>query len=319
MGYRLAMSAEIHDWLTDLRGTDPPAALLAGQALTALATEGDGLGPPLVTGLADWPAPAELPGALDSCYLARLESMQVMRHRVAEAATLRKDIEQQFVNLQATLAEQRQRGAGEPATEDQVAELRRSFTEAKKAEKQLTAASQYQQMRTEAFRTRKEVLTAMYTAAHAEYLIEQALEQDTGDSSPVTAAEARLRDVTSEMARELRQQLPAADLMELRPGAPGDSGIRVLFAVEPAGTALLIAALEGPDAIRDHYREAVFGSAGVLRTVRQGQDDEAAAQAFDDAQSFLDEFFPGDAGDVSAGAAALVAANRQNFTGTSQG
>ena len=48
MGYRLQMSAEIRDWLADLRDTDPPAALLAGQALAALAEEGEGLGPPLV-------------------------------------------------------------------------------------------------------------------------------------------------------------------------------------------------------------------------------------------------------------------------------
>jgi hypothetical protein len=33
----LKMSAEIHDWLADLRDSDPPAAFLVGQALTALA------------------------------------------------------------------------------------------------------------------------------------------------------------------------------------------------------------------------------------------------------------------------------------------
>jgi hypothetical protein len=48
MGYRLQMAAEIRDWLADLRDSDPPAALLAGQALAALAEEGDSLGPPLV-------------------------------------------------------------------------------------------------------------------------------------------------------------------------------------------------------------------------------------------------------------------------------
>ena len=53
--------------------------------------------------------------------------------------------------------------------------------------------------------------------------------------------------------------------MELRPGAPADSGIRILFAVEPPGTALLIAVLEGRDAVRDHYREAVLLASEVLR------------------------------------------------------
>ncbi len=66
--------------------------MLVGQALTALAREGDALGTPLVIWMADRPRPDELPGALDQCYQAWLESMQVMHHRVAEAATLRKDI-----------------------------------------------------------------------------------------------------------------------------------------------------------------------------------------------------------------------------------
>ena len=35
MGYRLQMSAEIYDWLAELRGSDPPAAALAAQALAA--------------------------------------------------------------------------------------------------------------------------------------------------------------------------------------------------------------------------------------------------------------------------------------------
>ena len=37
MGYRLQMSVEIYDWLAELRGSDPSAAVLAAQALAALA------------------------------------------------------------------------------------------------------------------------------------------------------------------------------------------------------------------------------------------------------------------------------------------
>jgi DNA-binding XRE family transcriptional regulator len=96
-------------------------------------------------------------------------------------------------------------------------------------------------------------------------------------------------------------------LLELRPGAPGDSGIRILFAVEPPGAALLIAVLEGREAVQDHHREAVVLSADVLRQARVGQAPEAAARAYDDTRSFLEEFFPGSADEVDAGAAALVA------------
>ena len=84
--------------------------------------------------------------------------------------------------------------------------------------------------------------------------------------------------------------------MELRPGAPADSGIHILFAVEPPGTALLIAVLEGGDAVRDHYREAVLLASGVLQEARArplGQAAEAGVHTFGDAQSFLEEFFPG--------------------------
>ena len=37
---------EIHDWLADLHETDPAAALLVGQALAALMSEGASLGSP---------------------------------------------------------------------------------------------------------------------------------------------------------------------------------------------------------------------------------------------------------------------------------
>ena len=46
MSYRLEMSAEIYDWLAELRDSDPPAAVMAGRALAALADGGDRLGPP---------------------------------------------------------------------------------------------------------------------------------------------------------------------------------------------------------------------------------------------------------------------------------
>ena len=307
MGYRLQMSAEIRDWLADLRDSDPPAALLAGQALAALAEEGEGLGPPLVRP-ADRPRPEDLQAALDRRYQAWLESLTGTRRRVADAVTLRRDIEQQIAGLQPQAADQA----------DQLAELRRLLTSVTEAEARLTAASQREQARFDSFRSRKEVLKAAYIAARAEYLIEEAAGQHRGDEgagpaelSALTAgASDRLRDVTAEIERELGPQAPAGDLLELRPGAPGDSGIRILLAVEPPGTALLIAVLEGHDAVRDDYPEAVRLSAEVLQQVRAGQDPEAVAHAFPGTRSFLEEFFPGQADEVMRSAVALIAANR---------
>jgi hypothetical protein len=289
MGYRLEMSAEIYEWLAELRDSDPPTAILAAQALTTLADSGDRLGPPLVTAVAPRLSSDELESALDQHYQARLESMNAMRRRVAQAATLRKNIE-----LQLTKLERPSDSAG----------LQERFAAAMAAEERLTAESQREQMRVDAFRTRKEVLKAAYTAAEAAQLIEQA--QDMGDDAvrpddPAGGA-ARLDEIIGQIKQELDLEAPAEDLMELRPGAPADSGIRILFAVEPPGTALLIAVLEGDDAVRDHYRDAVFLASEVLQEARAYRAREEAGHAFGDAQSFLEEFFPGRVDELRAAA-----------------
>ena len=288
MGYRLRMSAEIYDWLAELRDSDPPAAVLAAQALAALADGGDRLGPPLVTAVAAGRLrPDELLSAVDRHYQAQLESMSALRRRVAQVAMQRKDIERQLTELEPPSA---------------PAGLRERLAAAIEAEERLTAESQREQMRVDAFRTRKEVLKAAYTVAWAEQLIDQA--QDADDDAARLddpAGAARLDEITGQIEQELDLEAPAEGLMELRPGAPADSGIRILFAVEPPGTAFLVAVLEGGDAVRDHYREAVLLASAVLREARAGPSDqgaEAAAHTFGDAQSFLEEFFPGRADEL---------------------
>jgi hypothetical protein len=58
--------------------------------------------------------------------------------------------------------------------------------------------------------------------------------------------------------------------------------------------------LEGPEAVEDRYPEAVLASADTLRRVRVGQAPEAAAHAYDDPRSFLEELYPVNVGDASA-------------------
>ena len=294
MGYRLQMSAEIYDWLAELRGSDQPTAVLAAQALAALATDGDRLGPPLVIAVAGRLRPDELSPALDRRYQAWLESMSVMRRRVADAVTLRKNIERQLAEVESPRVvrdEQHQPAPGAGRSEavaqaadevveaapDRAAGLREQLAAAIETEQRLAAASQREQMRVDAFRTRKEILKAAYTTARAEQLIEQAQEADAADVRPEdpvwpsAGAAARLDEITSQLERELGWEAPAEGLMELRPGAPAGSDIRILFAVEPPGAALLIAVLEGSGAVQDHYRQAVSLASGVLREARAGQ------------------------------------------------
>src|SRR3984957_2108916 len=97
------MSGEIHDWLADLHGTDPTAARQVGQALAALMSEGASLGPPLVVPVAEtWPE--DLPAALDASYQHRLDGLKAVRKRVADAAWLVKDIQDQVDELESARA-----------------------------------------------------------------------------------------------------------------------------------------------------------------------------------------------------------------------
>jgi hypothetical protein len=335
VAYRLRMSGEIRDWLADLNGSDPPAARLAGEALTALIGEGDRLGPPLVVSLARSTRAADLSEALDRSYADRLGRLQILRRLVGDAVTLARDIQIQVTDLellQTRLGDQRRQAldAGDSAAaaraadelvaaEDQLAELRRLLPGVTEAERRLTEQYQLMNAQVQDFRTRKEVLKASYTAALAERTVRDAdAAMGQADAGPREAPDVadtgdsdRLGKVIGEIERELDGEATAEDLLELRPGAPGDGDeIRIIFAVEPAGTALLIAVLEGRDAVRDRRREAVAASAELLQRVRAGQAPEAAAVEFAGVRSFLGEFFPGRADEVEAGAAALVARGR---------
>jgi len=122
-GYALAMSDEIHHWLAELRGSDPPAALRVVQALVTLMEKGASLGDPLVASAAgSWPW--ALLQALDRSYQERLEHLGAVRRGEADAAALIKDIHDQVAALetaQTNLEDQHRRaldtGRPQEATE----------------------------------------------------------------------------------------------------------------------------------------------------------------------------------------------------------
>ncbi len=188
MGYRLRMSGEIHDWLADLHDSDPAAALLAGQALAALIGEGASLGPPLVVPAAvTWPE--DLVAALDASYQDRLERLQVMRRRAAEAAWLVRDMKDQIDVLESVQArlDDRHRRALEAGREEEAAKAADRLAAAQQeaaqargmlpwiteAERWLETRLRRVERRTAAFRTRKELLKATYTATRAELQVNE--------------------------------------------------------------------------------------------------------------------------------------------------
>jgi len=313
-GYALAMSSEIREWLTGLRDSEPTAALVVRQAVAALMNEGAHLGEPVVVfAMGSWgPALAE---GLERSYREQAERLAVVRGGEADAIALAQDIRQLAAYLESAQMELRKlseraldAGRAEEAERiavtldtawQQEAELRRLLPKVVEAARRLGADQRARQSRVGAFRTRKDQLKATYTSAQ---LTVQALEsiiaasprrQEEAEAS--RDAEARLlREVIAEMERELGQGPWPDDLMELRPVGSGESAIRVLFAVEPPGTALLIAVLDGPEAVRDLYLEAILLSADRLRQVRAGQAPEAAAHRYDNASRFLADFSPGE-------------------------
>lgn len=321
-GYVLRMSGEIQDWLADLRASDPAIAARVVNALATLMLEGASAGDPLVISTAgSWPW--ALMAALDRAYQERLDRLATLRRAVADAATLAKDVENHISELESIQAEMEQlsrgaRDAGKPqeaakgsndltALQRQKAEADRLLPRVVHARDRLAMTTQRLQSGIDAFRVRKEVFKASYIAAEGSARVRAVIagsgiagdevdrQQEAGGEA-IGEAEARLADLTAQMEQELGQHAWPEGLMELRPGAPTNSDIRILFAVEPPAAALLIAVVEGPEAVEELYLEAVLVAADMVDRVHSGQAPEAAAHTYGDAPSFLQRFHPGNVG-----------------------
>ena len=239
--------------------------------------------------------------------------------------------------------------AREAEVQEQLSELRSQFLILTGDEEKLTAASQRLAAKVNAFRTQKETIKATYTAAEATQRIREAFADIGADLSDVkvTYAEAdvssgpggaaaandeptrvtpalpgdkptpKTRGVTPASlggpAPEDRDSvLPPPEMMELRPGAPGEVRTGLLFALEPHGTAVLLARVEDPGGSAGEYQEVIPVATARLAAQSGPAADAASPGAFTsyDAESFLDEFFPGEETEVEIGAAALAARNR---------
>ena len=102
------------------------------------------------------------------------------------------------------------------------------------------------------------------------------------------------------------ETMPAPGLLELR-ADPLGSEIRILLAVEPAGTVTLLAVLEGPEAASDHGADAVKLASDLLTEIRQdGWPPDVGEVALEDSGAFLATFFPADDGSIPRRAAVLA-------------
>jgi phage shock protein A len=333
MARRLRMSAELDDWLAELCTFQPASAAEVGAAVVSVMTAGSLSALPIVgepaAGSVD---PRE---QADHLYQSLLEALQPVRRESAEAATDRKHW---------AIRVQEAEDAGRP---DEVrAQLRRRLDDAERRERALTERSQRMQLEVDAFRTTKETAKAMYTAAEATVRIHDAMGAATGDRSvaddndelaahrrALAAAQVHLQAVAAQASQTLRKlqeerapragqderrppppPRPATGLLELR-ADPLGRDVRLLLAVEPADAVMLLAVLDGEDAVAEHRAQAIELAGDLLTDVRTGdwppQDALRAADlevTFADAATFLARFFPSDSGAIAERAATLAAA-----------
>jgi hypothetical protein len=139
---------------------------------------------------------------------------------VPAAATARKRLELQIQQLEQAAA-----------VSGELKDLRRLYAITQAQEQRAVAASQRLQMKVDEFRTRKESAKAAEAALAAADLAvwAEAMIEDADPGAPYPAGPTLTAGGSG----------PAPDLSELRPGAPGRTGIRILFTVQPPGTAVL--------------------------------------------------------------------------------
>jgi len=270
MGYLIRMAPEVEQWLAAVRDRDPATADRIDEAVAALRAGGESVGQPLVVPIEDDPSLNARPD-LDTAHERQLEMLTRVRRAVADVATSRKRLELQANQLEqqiGKLGEQsrkamemgrgdlaEQAGARRGAAQEQLADLQRQYAGMQAEEERITVASQRLQTKVDAFRIRKEAIKAAHAAAQAateaawaEAVIDDAV-ADAGGSG--RAADDAVNAESPDLAR------PSLPLSELRPGAPGSAGTRILFTIEPPGTAVLLAAGMEDDWLRAWYTEAI--------------------------------------------------------------
>ena len=271
MGYLIRMAPEVEQWLAAVRDRDPAAADLIDEAVAALRAGGESVGPPLVVPLDD-PSLNARPD-LDTAYERQLEMLTRVRRAVANVATSRKRLELQANQLEqqiGKLDEQSRKamemgrgdlaeeaGARRGAAQEQLADLQRQYADMQAEEERLTVASQRLQAKVDAFRTRKEAIKAAHAAAQAaaEAAWAEAVIDDADADADAEGAGSAADDAVNAGAPDPAR--PSLPLSELRPGAPESADTRILFTIEPPGTAVLLAAGMEDDWLRAWYTEAI--------------------------------------------------------------
>ena len=229
----------------------------------------------------------------------------------------------------------REAGTGEAGIQAQLSQLRRQLDTVTGDEERLTRASQHLQAKVEAFQVQKETIKASYTATEGTQRVREAFISMGADASELEVPNAAAGTTSAtaaaeDLLHEIRQFTPSsagrpglsdeddiqppAGMMELRPGSPDEVRAGLLFVVAPPDTAVLVGLIGDPGGSPEDYREVLQIATSRLEVAQSGgpSGDTASHAAFVsfEAETFLDEFFPGGETEVEIGAGTLVARNR---------
>ena len=134
------------------------------------------------------------------------------------------------------------------------------------------------------------------------------------EETPRGLDDSQRPDAATEASRPQESAGAPAGLLELR-ADPLGRDVRLLLAVEPAGTITLLAVLDGADAVAEYRTQAIELAGDLLADVRGGYwpPEEARRAAdravmFADPASFLARFFPADSGVIRERAAGVATA-----------
>jgi hypothetical protein len=274
MVFRVRTAPAVEKWLDELRQRDPAAGELINEAIARLRDSGPAVGSPLVVKVAE---PLSYPGqpaaepprpqddpreTLDYAYQRQLEMLTKVRRGVADVATSRKRVELQVTALerQATRLGEVRREALESGQEDraaaaaaqqaaaveQLGDLRGQFIRLEEEERKLMVSSQRLQAKVDAFRTRHERIKASYDAAEAQLRASEALSGITDEFTDVLLPGEGVADAGYPVR-----------LLELRPGAPDRIDVRILFAIQPPDTVVLLTAGGQRERLRAWYDREV--------------------------------------------------------------
>ncbi|GII55519.1 hypothetical protein Pth03_39080 [Planotetraspora thailandica] len=298
MTYRVRMSAEVRDWLSTLVAQDHEKGRAIGEAVAVLFECDAETGAPLVVPLQSALRTQSPGSALDYCYRRLLQLLQRIRRDVADMAAARKRL-----GLQISRA----------GHEQNARVARRRYEELVREEERAALQSQRLQAKVDAFRVRKEVVKANYTAAQARQEIDKAFaaagepsmsERAVDDMTAVHAAISELLQVADDLQRQLSDDAANEGTSELRLES---ADLRLLFAAESPDTAVLLVVGMGQD-WGAWYDEAL--------PLAQAERELAGDDFTDyDLATFLSEYFPGEETEVRAGAFRLIELNRAQEIG----